>query len=933
MNLLDGKRKASHYKRLSEKKVQCTLCPRGCKLGNGKRGFCGTRQNIDGDLYTLVYGKAVRVAQEYIETEGVYHFAPGAPILSIGNIGCNLHCKFCQNWRTSQMKFIEDGDYEVFTPEQIVNLALNKGIHILSWTYNDPVVWHEFVMDTARLAKQHGLLNLYKSAFYLTLEPVKELCEVFDVISVSLKSIREDYYRQHANGTLAPILENIRYVHQSGVHLEVSNLMVTDLNDSEEDAREIARWHLENTSAETPLHYVRFHPAYLYDKVLRTPVDRLERARQIAKEMGVKYCYVGNVFESDSGNSYCPECQNLLVKRFDINVETPGLTSDGHCQNCGHLTSIKVKPFSNVMQKVDDNQYQHLSKEIYRWTNEVNRFHVEVKNTDKTNCEIQVYRLGHNSKSDILLQRTKILAEEKYQFIISKSKPEENGIVLCYPPQLKIRVSELLDRAHLPMDWKSQKKKYKINDRSFLEKIQDTLKWQKGINPVITRKILYPAYLKLKRLPVLQHLKELDNSQWYNETQMGELQLSKLKKLVQHCENYVPYYQSLFKKNDFNANMLGSLNDLRKLPVLEKSDVLENGKTFYTTGKNLAYFRAKTAGSTGQPLQFLTDYNAVSYSIAARIRAMRWWGLDYGLKEAHFWGRGSANKSFLLKIGDYLFRNKIILSTFDLSEDRMFEYYKKLKQFKPDIIYGNPSAIFIFSRFILEHDLDRSVIKAKAVICTTEILYEFQRQLISQVFGCPTINEYGGAEVGIVAYECPEHHFHLSTENIIIEILRDNQPCKPGEFGEIVITNLNNYIFPFIRYRLGDVGSFIAQECPCGRKLPLLDLAVARDCDTLILEDRELPGGVLFGRLGKELLSVTNGDLRAYKVFQKDFHKFLLQVVLAQKDKAPQLENKTKQIIEELLGPDISIDFEYVDSIPRDSSGKLRYFVSEIFKQ
>ncbi|GEM_PF-50855 len=933
MDLLAGKRIASHYEKLANNRVQCSLCPRRCKLSDGKKGFCGTRQNIAGDLYTLVYGKAVRVAQEYIETEGVYHFAPGAPILSIGNIGCNLHCKFCQNWRTSQMKFIEDGDYDVYTPKQIVNLALNKGIHILSWTYNDPVVWHEFVMDTARLAKKHGLLNLYKSAFYLTLEPVKEICEVFDVISVSLKSIREDYYREHANGTLAPILENIRYAYQSGVHLEVSNLMVTDLNDSEEDARAIARWHLENTSPETPLHYVRFHPAYLYDKVPRTPVDRLERAREIAKEMGVKYCYVGNVFESNSGNSYCPQCQNLLVKRFDINIERPGLDDDGKCKNCGAQTSIKVKPFSNVMQKVADNQFQHLSKEIYRWTTEVNRFHVEVKNTEKSNGEVQVYRLGHNDKSDILIQKTPILAEEKYQFIISKSRPEESGIVLCYPPQLKVRVSELLDRAHLPMDWKSQKKKYNIQDTSFWEKIEDNFIWRKGINPKLVKNILYPVYLKFKKLPVIAHLEALEASQWYDETQMREIQFNKLKNLIKHCENYVPYYQQLFKKYNFSANDLNELADLSRLPVLEKSDVFENKDAFYTKGKSLAYFQTKTTGSTGRPLQFPTDYNSVSYSIAARIRAMRWWKLDYGLKEAHFWGRGQRNKNFLLKAGDFLFRNKIILSTFDLSEDRMFEYYKKLKVFQPDIIYGNPSAIFIFSRFILEHDLDISLIKAQAVICTTEILYEFQRQLISKVFGCPTINEYGGAEVGIVAYECPEHHFHLATENIIIEILRDNQPCKPGELGEIVITNLNNYIFPFIRYRLGDVGSFVEADCPCGRKLPLLDLTVARDCDTIILEDRELPGGVLFGRLGKELLSFMNGDLKAYKVFQKDFRRFLLQVVLTQKDKAPQLENRTKQIIGELLGPNISIEFEYVDTIPRESSGKLRYFVSEILKQ
>lgn len=453
MDLQAGKRLAAFYEVLGEDRVQCKLCPRGCKLGAGKIGFCGTRQNIGGKLYTLIYGKAVRVAQEYAETEGVFHFAPGAPILSLGNMGCNLHCKFCQNWKTSQMKFLEANDYEVYTPQQVVDLALNKGIHILSWTYNDPAVWQEFVVDTARLARRHGLLNLYKSAFYLTLDAVKELCEVMDIFSISLKSIREDYYRQHCQGTLAPILENIRYVYQTGLHLEVSNLMVTDLNDTEEDARNVIKWHLENTSPEVPLHFVAFHPAYQYPDVPRTPADRLERAQKIAFENGVKYCYLGNLYDHPGSNTYCPSCKQLLIKRFDINVEVPGLTPDGHCKHCGTKTPIQLKPFENV-QRVAAVQYdQNFLKETYRWSDEINRLHIEVNNPDQCEQAVVVERLNHLQTRANSARQSVVAPQERYRFIVSKSSPDETGVVICYPPQLKIRISELLDRAHLPTEF------------------------------------------------------------------------------------------------------------------------------------------------------------------------------------------------------------------------------------------------------------------------------------------------------------------------------------------------------------------------------------------------------------------------------------------------------------------------------------------------
>ncbi|MFX0195083.1 MAG: AmmeMemoRadiSam system radical SAM enzyme [Candidatus Hodarchaeota archaeon] len=930
MNLLGEKRIASLYEPLPQRKVLCKLCPRGCKMNDGKRGFCGTRQNIGGDLYTLVYGKAVRVAQEFMETEGVFHFAPGSPILSIGNMGCNLYCKFCQNWKTSQMKYIDENDFEFYTPKQIVNLALNKDISVLSWTYNDPVVWHEFVMDTARLARQKGLVNLYKSAFYITLDAVKELCEVIDIFSLSLKSIREDFYRKHATGTLPPILENIRYVYHTGIHLELSNLMVTDLNDSEEDARAVAQWHLENTSADVPLHFVRFHPAYQYKDVPRTPIDRLERARKIALEMGVKYCYIGNVYDSDGGNSFCPECHSLLIKRYDINTEIIDLNDDGKCTNCGYQTNIKAKPFESVMKKIDDDHYKYQSKEVYRWSEEVNRLHIEATNSKKIGSEVTIYRLGHGDTSSLKALKTNILPQETNRFIVSKSKPEETGVVICYQPDLKIRISELLDRAHLPTEFKEGKRRISPQKIGLKEKLKLFLPWETGLPSWASKNITYPTYLKLKGLRILEFLQELEKSQWYGVEQIRALQIRKLKALLIHCQMYVPYYQEIFNSLGFNPEHVKALDDIQRLPFLEKQDFIKNTEKIKTTAKNFPFHKAETSGSTGIPMSLLTDYNSMARSIAARIRAERWWNMDYGLKELHFWGRGFTEPSLRLRITDLLFRNKIVLSTVNLKTEILYDHYKKLVRFNPDIIYGNPSAVYLFARFVEENKLDVSMLRTKALISTTEILHEYQRHFLHSMFKCPVINEYGAAEVGIIAFECPNHNMHLFTDNLIVEILKDGKPAGPNEFGEIIVTNLNNYIMPFIRYKIGDVGRFIAGKCPCGVKLPLIDLTIGRDCDTIVLEDRELPGAVLFGCLGKELLNFTNGGLKAYKIFQRDLTHFKFQYVLRDDGVRDRIELETKRIVREVLGPHIQLEFEYLDDIPREESGKLRYFVSEV---
>jgi phenylacetate-CoA ligase len=195
------------------------------------------------------------------------------------------------------------------------------------------------------------------------------------------------------------------------------------------------------------------------------------------------------------------------------------------------------------------------------------------------------------------------------------------------------------------------------------------------------------------------------------------------------------------------------------------------------------------------------------------------------------------------------------------------------------------------------------------------------------------MNEYGASEVGIIAKECPKHNMHIASENVLVDIFKDSKRAGPNEFGEIVVTNLNNRMMPIIRYKVGDVGRLIEGECGCGVKLPLFDVTIGRDCDSVILEDREVPGAAFFAVLGKELTTFVDGGLRCYKIYQKDLRNFLFQAVLKESGLEQKLVKRAREIVRETLGENVSFEFEFVDHIPRESSGKLRYFVSEVLKR
>jgi pyruvate formate lyase activating enzyme len=446
-------KQSSHPARLEEilddGLVRCHLSPRNCALKEGQHGFCGVRANRGGRLVTLNYGKSVHATEETIETEAVNHYAPGERILSMGNIGCMMNCVYCHNWKTSQAKYVSDRDVYYYTPEEVINIALSHGIRCLSWTYNDPVVWHEFVRDTAKLAQEAGLINLYKSAFYITEEAVDELLPYIDIFSISVKSMDPEYYKKMTSGRLEPVLAATRQVHRAGKHVEVSTLMITDVSDNEHTAWQVTNWVMTELSPQVPVHFVRFHPDYKMTDTIRTPIPRLIRAREVAIEAGLEHIYIGNVYDTPYSNTYCRACQAELVTRYGLNARNVGLDERGHCRNCGHDAHFKLMPPAESIPTFKDFPRNDMTVKTLDWHGDIRSAHVQVSNGGDTPSQIY-YRRRYISGASEDWKMVALKQGESYRFIVAKSSKDEIGLEVSIPAGVTPNLHEVFDRAHFP---------------------------------------------------------------------------------------------------------------------------------------------------------------------------------------------------------------------------------------------------------------------------------------------------------------------------------------------------------------------------------------------------------------------------------------------------------------------------------------------------
>jgi len=324
---------ARYWRALDDGSVRCLLCPRSCVVPPGGRGHCGVRENRDGTYYTLVYGNPCAVHVDPVEKKPFYHFLPTTTAFSIATAGCNLDCRFCQNWHISQARPEETYNYRL-TPAELVDLAERSGSPSIAYTYSEPTVFFEYMLDCARLARERGLRNVYHSNGYISPEPLRELCACLDAANIDLKGFDESYYRQIAGGELAPVLRSLEILREEGVHLEITTLVVPGRNDDDESLRAMCAWIAEHLGSGTPLHLSRFHPQYRLRNLPPTPVETLERARRIALEEGLRYVYVGNVPGHAANSTYCPSCGEMVIRRVGYAVDPFGI-EEGRCAACG----------------------------------------------------------------------------------------------------------------------------------------------------------------------------------------------------------------------------------------------------------------------------------------------------------------------------------------------------------------------------------------------------------------------------------------------------------------------------------------------------------------------------------------------------------------------------------------------------------------------
>jgi len=351
----DAIREAMFYEKLADNKVQCTLCPWKCKISPGKGGFCGVRENRDGKLYTLIYGKLSSLAVDPIEKKPLFHFYPGTKVLSLGTYGCNMQCGHCQNWNISHVvltKSTKTGKTfplgqemipEYVPPERLIELANKHNCQGIAWTYNEPTIWFEYAYDGAILAKKNGLYTVWVTNGYIMPEALDKIGPYLDAFRVDVKGFNKDFYFKLAKTrNFQPVLDAAERAKKKwNMHVEIITLVIPTMNDDDVQLKSIANWIVDKLGPETPWHVTRFYPCLDFSHLPPTPVETLEKAVKIGKEAGLKFVYVGNVAGHKGENTYCPKCKKLLIERVGYQTQIKNI-ADGKCESCGQDLNIRA---------------------------------------------------------------------------------------------------------------------------------------------------------------------------------------------------------------------------------------------------------------------------------------------------------------------------------------------------------------------------------------------------------------------------------------------------------------------------------------------------------------------------------------------------------------------------------------------------------------
>ena len=325
-------KEALYWEKLGDTRLQCHLCPHHCRIADGKTGICRVRLNKGGTLYSRIYGKITSAAMDPIEKKPLYHFYPGSEILSLGTKGCSFKCSYCQNYEISQ----GDPVLSDLPPAEAVRLALASNSMGIAYTYNEPLIWFEYVLDTSKLAREKGLKNVLVTNGFINREPLTELLPHIDALNIDIKSIKEDFYRKLCKGKLAPVLEAAKLASKHA-HVEITNLIIPGYNDTDEELEELAQWIAEDLGKETPTHLSAYFPRYLL-RAQATPAELLYQAEDIFKKH-LRFVYIGNVLSEKGSDTLCPSCGGLLIERRGYRARSSGLEGT-RCAQCRARTNI-----------------------------------------------------------------------------------------------------------------------------------------------------------------------------------------------------------------------------------------------------------------------------------------------------------------------------------------------------------------------------------------------------------------------------------------------------------------------------------------------------------------------------------------------------------------------------------------------------------------
>ena len=446
-----------------------------------------------------------------------------------------------------------------------------------------------------------------------------------------------------------------------------------------------------------------------------------------------------------------------------------------------------------------------------------------------------------------------------------------------------------------------------------------------GLYTRLVSGLLFPLHERLKHHDTVAVRKQLEQSQWWPRDRLQQMQVERLRALLQHAQQHVAYYRELFARIGFDAARVSSLADLQRLPFLNKADIRANTEALKADNA-VGLARFNTGGSSGEPLIFFIGNQRVSHDVAAKWRATRWWGVDIGDPETVVWGSPIelTAQDRVRAIRDKLLRTEL-LPAFEMSDAKLDGFVARIRARRPKMLFGYPSALSHIGQHAQRRGIRMDDLGIKVAFCTSERLYDHQREVIERVFGCPVANGYGSRDAGFIAHQCPSGGMHLTAEDIIVEIVDSEGRVLPqGQAGEIVVTHLATGDFPFIRYRTGDVAVMDTASCACGRGLPMLKEIQGRTTDFVVARDGTVMHGLALIYVLRDLPQVAG-----FRIVQETLEHTRVQVVPGE-GFGSEIEQRIQRGLAARLGEGVRVEVEEVEAIAPEKSGKYRYVVSRV---